>query len=316
MSDNAVQREEKVLQAFTERGSGPKPIFALVLVSVAIASWSLSMDEVERYSKAGFCIGVGLALFLSIVVGFVIESLTDPTHKKFASIVLPTFAGGAIGVVIQSIVLAEVGTGWVYAVKDLGGLIDTTRPVEWIAAGTFLGGVPALIVTGFVLLAARTLKKLAGHDAPESFGVAFVGIAGLISSGALFAVKGLAIAPLVLVACASIITVMIARLIDGSRVAFLNKVYAQQGEEYDVVPVDQFASDRALAPMVAGAKTGAVLVKVSKGEYRASAMEPIALVGETREDTLRPLHRRRGAATLLLVATIAMTTGGLAFHFA
>ncbi len=314
MSEKDHLRDVTALEAFTKKASTPKTTFALILVSVAVASLSLSLDEVERYKPGAFIVGVGLAGLFAVIVAKGIEAVKDPLWRTTATVVLPTACGGVIGVVVQAMVLLEVGTSWDMAVKDLGGLVDTVHPVPWLMAGLLLGGLPALVVSGFLLLAGRAVKRLVGHDASEGFGVAFIGASGLISSFGLFIVKGMAVAPLFLVTVASAITVLVAILIDGSRIAFLRRVYAHTGEGFDIVPAEQFAHDPTLAPMVAAAGGGSVLVRLPKAEYRAAAMEPIALLADTEEETLRPLLRRRTAGAVLLVATVAMSALAIAFQ--
>lgn len=313
VTDGEHRREQDALEAFTTRGAGPRATFALVLVSIAIAAISLSMDEVERYSSGAFIGGLAGAVLCALGIGWVMNAVKDQVWRTLAVIALPTACGAALGVMVQAVVLADVGTGWDMAVKDLGGLIDTTRPIPWLMGGLVLGGLPALLVSGFLLLAARGLKKLVGHDAAEGFGVGYVGAAGILAGGGLFLVKGMAVPPLFLVAFTSAVTVLVALLIDGSRVSFLRKVYARQGEGFDIVPATHFAHDPTLAPMVAKAGTGAVLVRLAKGEYRANAMQPVALVAESEAATLRPLLQRRFAGTAILLVTT--TLAGLAFLF-
>ena len=279
----------------------------LVLVSVAVAAWSLSLDDVEDYSRPAFMVERRARFGPVDRRRLWLERITDRTHRIVGTLMMPTFAGGVIGVVVQAMVLAEVGTGWAFPVRDLGGLVDTTGPVAWLAAGTLLGGLPALVVAGFSLLASHVLRRLGGHDATESFGVGFIGVAGLVSAFALLVVKGLAVPPLFLVAIVSCFTVLVAMIIDASRLAFLKRVYARNGEGFDIVPLEQIVRDPNLAPMVAAAKTGAVLVKVARGEYRTAAMQPIALVAATEAETLRPLKRRRVAAAVLCLGTALLS---------
>lgn len=308
VSDGEHRREQDALEAFTKRGAGPRATFALVLVSIAIAAISLSMDEVERYSSGAFAAGLAGAVLCALAIGWVMNTVKDSVWRTVAILFLPTVCGAALGVMIQAVVLADVGTGWDLAVKDLGGLVDTTRPIGWLMGGIVLGGLPALLVSGFLLLAARGLSKLVGHDASENFGVAYVGGAGLLAGVGLFLVKGMAVPPLFLVSFTSGVTVLVALLIDGSRISFLRKVYARTGEGFDIVPATHFAHDPTLAPMVARARTGAILVRLAKGEYRANAMQPIALVADSEAATLRPLLERRFLGTAILIATFALTT--------
>lgn len=315
LSDREHRQQQNQLEAFAKRRSAPKATFAFALVAVAMASISMSVDEVERYSPGGFVAGIVAAGVLAVIVSKLIDRIdNDPSLRLFASIGLPTACGAAIGLMVQAVVLFHVGTGWEAAVKDLGGLVDTTNPIPWLAAGLFLGGIPALLVSAFLLLASRALRRLSGHDASEGFGVGFVGAAGIIGASGLLIVKGMALAPLFAVTFASVVTVLIAVLIDGSRIDFLRRVYARSGEGFDIVPATQFANDPTLAPMVAAAAGGSVLVRLAKAEYRAAAMEPIALVADTEEETLRPLLRRRRAAAFVLVGTTVLTVLGIVIH--
>jgi len=305
----ALPRENMNLKAFTRSaGSGPKATFALVLASVTIAVVSMSMDAVPRYSHDAFFVGIALTVVLAASVGKLVDLLKGSSLRLAATLLLPTVCGAAIGMVVQALVLNEIGTSWSNAVKDLGGLVDTTRPIPWVLSGIVLGGLPALLVTVFLGLANRAIRRLTGHDASEGFGVAYTGCAGLAAGFALVLVDGVAIPPLFIVTILAAISLLVALLVDGSRVRFLRKVYAGQGEGYDIVPAEQFAQDPTLAPMVANAGSASVLIRIEgrMGSYRAAAAEPIALVGESEAETLRPLLRRRIAATCMLVAMLML----------
>lgn len=303
-----MRRDNMTLMAFTRSGS-PKATFALVLASVTVAVLSMSMDAVPRYSHDAFFIGLALTVVLAASVGKVVDLLKgSKTLHLVAMLLLPTICGAAIGMIVQALVLNEVGTTWANAVKDLGGLVDTTNPIPWVLSGVVLGGLPALVVTLFLALATRALRKLTGHDASEGFGVAYTGCAGLAAGSGLVLVDGVAVPPLFIVTILAAIALLVALLVDGSRVRFLRKVYAGQGEGYDIVPADRFAGDPTLAPMVASAGAAAVLVRIEGrvGSYRSAAAEPVALVGENESATLRPLLRRRIAASCMLIAMLML----------
>lgn len=304
-----AQREALALSAFT-KGSGPSTTLPLVLASVTIAVLSMSLDAVPRYSHDAFFAGIVMTIVLAVVVGRVVDMLKNSPYRLFVSLFMPTTFGAVIGMVVQTIVWKDVGGSWATAVRDLGGLVDTTEPVGWIASGIVLGGLPALLVTVFLLIAGRTVKKLVGHDASEGFGVIYTGGAGLVAGFGLVLSDGIAVPPLLVVTVISALTIFVALLVDGSRVRFLRKVYAGHGDGYDIVPADRFASDPSLAPMVANAGAHSVLVRLDPlGSYRAAAAEPIAFVAETEVETLRPLLRRRIAASAMLVAMVML--GGI-----
>ena len=167
-----------------------------------------------------------------------------------------------------------------------------------------LGAVPAVLVSIFLLVAGRALRRLTGHDASESFGVAFTGGTGLVATFGLVVVDRIAMAPLLAVTLASAMTLLLALLVDGSRMRFLRRVYAGKDGDFVIVPAHEFATHHALTPMVANAGDGAVLLRVDKNldSYRAAAAAPIALLPEHESDTLRPLRGRRIAAGLMLGA--------------
>lgn len=309
-------REEATLRAFTSASSGPKTTFPLVLAAVTIAALSMSLDAVPRYSHDAFFAGIVLTIVLATVIGKVIDLLKTSPWRLGASILMPSACGALIGMVVQAIVLADVGSSWSNAVKDLGGLVDTTAPVSWIASGIVLGGLPALLVSIFLVLASRAIHRVTGHDASEGFGVAFTGIAGLVAGFGLLVVDEFATPPLFAVTIASAVTLVVILLVDGSRIRFLRSVYAGRGDGFDIVPAGRFTSDPSLAPMVANAGSAAVLVRVERrvGSYRAAGAEPIALVAETEDETLRPLLRRRIAAASLLVAMFILATASALMH--
>ncbi len=288
-------------------------MFPLVLVAVTVSVIAMSLDAVPRYSQDAFLAGLGLTVLLAVVAGKIVDALSPSRFRLVATVLLPTLFGAFIGTTVQALVLVEIGTSSANAIKDLGGLVDTTEPIPWIASGIVLGGVPALVVTVFLLVASRSIRslcsirRLTGNDASEGFGVPFTGFAGMLAAFGLVLVDGIGVAPLLLVAVTSAAAIIVALLVDASRVRFLRKVYAGQGTGFDIIPADRFAGDPSLAPIVANAGSGSVLVRLTgAGSYRAAAAEPIALVGETEDETLRPLLRRRTAATTMLVAMAAL----------
>lgn len=301
--------DDAALRAFTKTGSGPRTTFPLVLVAVTVSVLSMSLDAVPRYSHDAFLAGLVLTVLLAFATGKVVDAFAGSPFRLVAALGLPTLFGALIGTVVQTLVLVDVGTSWSHAVRDLGGLVDTTKPIEWIAAGLVLGGVPALVVAGFLVVASRSIRRLTGNDASEDFGVAFTGFAGLLAAFGLVLVDGIGVPPLLFVALAAVVTIVTTLLVDGSRLRLLRKVYSGQGAGFDIVPADRFAKDPSLAPMVAKAGSASVLVRVDRGSYRAAAVEPVALLGETESDTLRPLLRRRAAAMAMLLAILAL--GGL-----
>lgn len=312
-----MRREDRALAAFTTAGSRPTTTFPLVLVAVTVSVLSMSLDAVPRYSESAFFAGLVLTIILAVIAGKIVDAFGDSPFRFVGTLILPTLFGAFIGTTVQALVLVDVGTSWSNAIKDLGGLVDTTEPIPWVASGIVLGGVPALLVATFLVLASRSIRRLTGHDASEGFGVAFTGFAGLLAAFGLVFVRGpggsacaVAVPPLLFVAGASALTVLVSLLVDGSRVRFLREVYAGHDRGFDIIPADRFANDPSLCPIVAKAGSKSVLVRVANaGSYRAAAAEPIALVGETERDTLRPLLRRRAAATAMLVAMAAL--GGL-----
>jgi hypothetical protein len=288
-----------------------------VLASVTIATLSMAMDAVPRYSHDAFFVGIALTILLSVVVGVVLNALRGSRHRLLGTLVLPTAAGGVIGMVVQGLVLNDVGTSWSAAIKDLGGLVDTASPLSWVLAGVILGGLPALCVTVFLLLGSRALRRLTGHDAAEGFSVAFTGMVGVLAGLGLVLVDDIAIPPLFIVMIASAISLLVALLVDGARIQLLRRVFNGPGADgFDIVPLDQFARTNDLAPVVgnAAARSWGVLVRVGRGDYRSAAAEPIALVADSEDATLRPLLRRRIAATCMLLGMAGFGALSLLAH--
>ncbi len=311
MSSTAPDRSETTLQAFTSSGGGPRATFPLVLASVTVAVLALHLDAVARYSTGAFWVGVSLVVVLSTIVGKLVSTTAEPRARLAIAIALPAVFGALIGMMVQTLVLAEIGTSWSNAVRDLGGLVDTTSPIPWIASGILLGGTPALLVSLFLVVAARALRRVAGHDAAERFAVPFTGAAGLFAALGLALVRPSEMAPLVVVAVLSAITLLVAWLVDGSRMRFLRDVFAGKDGAFEIVPARAFAADPSLAPLVAdpsGLGATSVLVRVAKnpGSYRAAAAEPVALVADTVEASIQPLARRRLAAAVMLGAATAL----------
>jgi hypothetical protein len=309
---SSPDRTEATLQAFTRPSGGPRATFPLVLTSLTVAVLALHLDAVVRYSEGAFWVGVVLSGVLSAWVGKILTATPEPRARLGIALVMPAMFGAIIGVIVQAIVLSEVGTGWTNAVRDLGGLVDTTRPIPWLASGIVLGGLPALLVSGFLVLASRTLRRLTGHDAGERFTVPFTGAAGMFAALGLLCVSANEAAPLVVVAALSAITLLVAWLVDGSRMKFLRDVFAGKEGAFDIVPASAFASDPSLAPLVAdvnGIGTSSVLVRVARnpGSYRAAAAEPIALVADTVEASIQPLRSRRTTAAMMLGAMLAVS---------
>lgn len=309
---------EAAVRAFTRLGATPRPTFALAMISVTVATLSMHADMVAKYSMAAFYVGILATLGLAIGVGYAVSAIPTPRARIAAALGLPTIGGAIVGMIVQAVVLASLDES-ALAVRDLGGLVDSSSPISWILAGTVLGSVPAFAVSIFLVLAARALKRLVGNDAAESFGVGFVGLTGVLASFAMIVVSPWELPPLFVVVVLSGFAVLLAFLIDGARLGFLRHVFAgglsshtRAGDAvYEVVPADRFMQDPSLAPMVAQAAAVSVLVRVERnvGSYRAAAAEPIALLAETEGETTRPIRRRRTAAAALLCAMTVL--GGL-----
>lgn len=304
--------------AFTRLGAPPRPTFPLALASVTVAVLAMHADLVAKYSMAGYWAGIFAALLLAVGVGHTVSILRTPRTRMIAALVLPTAGGAIVGMIVQAVVLGSVTSGEaIIAIKDLGGLVDSTEPVSWILSGLILGALPALGVSVFLMLAARALRRLGGNDAAEGFGVAFTGGAGLLAALSLAVVEPWEAVPLVAVVILASLSVLLAFLVDGARLRFLRHVWAgvvngdnqQTRTGYEVVPAERFQYDPSLAPMVTDAGAAHVLVRVDRrvGSYRSAAAEPIALLADTELATTRPLRRRRLAAAMVMLGIITAT---------
>ena len=299
--------------AFTRLGAAPRPTFPLALMSVTIAVLAMHADAIAKYSLDAFWIGVGATAMLAVVVGRVVSAVPSARTRMMAALALPTIGGAVVGVVVQGAVLHSLREGGAgLAIRDLGGLVDSTEPLSWLAAGVLLGALPALVVSLFLMLAARALRGVIGNDAAEGFNVAFTGGAGLLAALSLLFVHAWEAPPLLVVCGLAAVSTLITFLVDGARLRFLKRVWAGVSSDanshvrtgYDVVPADRFLRDPSLAPMVAKAGAVSVLVRVDRrvGSYRAAAAEPIALLADSEGATIRPLLRRRVAAVAVLGA--------------
>jgi len=309
---------ENRLRAFTSDGTGPRATFPLVLTSVTVAVLALHLDVVVRYSETAFWVGVVLSAILAMMTGTIVTRTPAPRARLAFALALPAVFGAIIGMVVQACVLSEVGTGWHMAVRDLGGLVDTTQPIPWLLSGIVLGGVPAILVSVFLVVAGRALRRFVAHDAGERFAVPFTGATGVLGALGLACVDRNEAAPLVVVVALASISLLVAWLVDGSRMTLLREVFAGRDGAFEIVPRAAFAADPSLAPLVADA-TGlgntSVLVRVKKyGSYRAAAAEPIALVADTFEASVQPLRARRFAAAAMLGAMIALGVVASAAH--
>ena len=312
---------EAAVQAFTRLGTAPKATFPLALASVTVAVLAMHGDMVAKYSLAAFWSGVVATLVLAVIVGRTVSAIARPRARMAAALLLPTAGGALVGVMIQAIVLVAIqDDASAMAVKDLGGLVDSTEPVSWVLAGLFLGALPALLVSVFLMLAARALRRVTGNDAAEGFNVAFTGGTGLLAAFGLVIVEPWELAPLFVVTLLAGMSTLIAFLVDGARLRFLADVWAgvtsgstnHARTAYEIVPADRFMHDPSLAPMVTKAGAVSVLVRVDRrvGSYRDAAAEPIALLADTEQATTLPIRRRRAAAVAVLAAMMA--AGGLA----
>jgi hypothetical protein len=270
-------------------------------------------DAVAKYSLDAFWVGVAATAVLAVVVGRAVAAIPAARTRMMAALALPTVGGAVVGVLVQGIVLLAVrDPGSTLAVKDLGGLVDSTEPVSWLVAGVLLGALPALLVSVFLMLAARALRGLVGNDAAESFNVAFTGCAGLSAAVSVLFVQPWEVPPLLVVCGLAAMSMLVAFLVDGARLRFLKEVWAGVSGDsnthartgYDVVPAARFLHDPSLAPIVTKAGAVSVLVRVDHrvGSYRAAAAEPIALLAESERATIGPLRRRRLAAAAVLGA--------------
>lgn len=310
---------DATLKAFTRSDGAPRATFPLVLTSVTVAVLALHVDAVARYSETAFWAGVALSVVLSTVVGKIVSATPEPRARLAVALALPAVFGAVIGMIVQALVLGEIGTSWSRAVRDLGGLVDTTQPLPWIASGIVLGGVPAVMVSVFLVVASAALRRVAGHDAGERFTVPFTGAAGVFAAfGLLWVSRGEA-APLVVVALLAALALLVAWLVDGSRMKFLRAVFAGSDGAFEIVPAEAFRADPSLAPLVAdaaGRGATSVLVRVSKDprSYRAAAAEPIALVADTVDAAIRPLKSRRETAAVMFSVMVALTAVASAVH--
>ena len=318
--ERADRRTEAAVKAFTRIGTPPRPTFPLALASVTVAVLAMHGDLVAKYSLEAFWVGVVTTAGLAVAVGRIVTTLPTPRSRMIAALALPTLGGALVGVVVQAIVLVALrGEGGAMAVKDLGGLIDSTEPVSWLAAGLLLGAFPALVVSAFLMLCARALRRLVGSDAAEGFNVVFTGGSGIVAALGMIFVEPWELPPLLGVCALASVSLLVSFLVDGARLRFLSEVWAGTASggtnhvrtAYDVVPADRFMHDASLAPMVTKAGAVSVLVRVDRrvASYRAAAAEPIALLADTELATTRPLRRRR-AATIAVVAAMA-TSGAL-----
>ncbi len=320
------QHVERAVLAFTRLGAAPRPTFPLALAAVTVATVAMHADFVARYSLLAFWAGIFATLALALVVGHAVSVIRTPRGRIIASLLLPTAGGAVVGMIVQAVVLASVSSGdSLVALKDLGGLVESTEPVSWILAGVVLGALPALAVSAFLVLAARALRRLVGNDAAEGFGVAFAGGAGLLAALSLAIVEPWEMLPLLAVILLAALSVLCAFLVDGARLGFLRHVWSgvvsgandHRRTTYDVVPAERFQHDPSIAPLVAqrGQRSAPhVLVRVDRrvGSYRSAAAEPIALIADTEQETTRPLRRRRIAAVGVLCGIVAGTALALA----
>lgn len=303
------------MQTFTRLGAAPRLTFPLALMSVTIAVLAMHFDLISKYSLAAYWVGVFATVALAVLVGHVVSSIPGSRGRMVAALVLPTAGGAIIGVLIQAVVLSAVSDSYgTMAIKDLGGLVDSTEPVSWLGAGAILGALPALLVSGFSMLAARALRGVIGNDAAEGFGVAFTGCSGLLAAFGLIVVEPSELPPLFIVTALAGMSVLIAFLVDGARLRFLSEVWAgvtggadnHTRTAYEVVPATSFMHDPSLAPIVAKAGAVSVLVRLDRrvGSYRSAAAEPIAMLADTEQHTTLPLRRRRAVAITMIAGML------------
>lgn len=284
-------------------GRLPDATFPLVLTALTVAVLAMSLDAVQRYSENAFGVGTLLTLILAVITGRIVRALAGTRLRLVVTLALPTLCGALIGVAVQAVVLHDLGGR--AALRDLGGAVDTTEPLAWLAAGTVLGGAPALLVAGFLVLASRAVRRIAGHDAFERFSVAFTGFAGVMASFGLFFADRFAAPPLCLAAIAAGAILAVAVGVDRARLRFLRRVYAGEERGFEIVPTERFRRDPSLAPLVEDADGAMVLVRLRGGLYRSAAAEPIAILGADERETLRPVLRRCALALTMLTAMSA-----------
>ena len=289
------------------RRVAPSLTLPLVLNAVTVAVLAMWVDRVPVFSRAAYGTGIALAAGLSVVVGTVLARQRG-SSRVLAALLLPTLFGAMIGMAIQAIVLGSLGIDGAF-LRDLGGHIRTVEPIGWILGGVVLGGGPALLLAGFLLVGGRILRRFTGHDAGEAVKVVFGGTAGLVAAIGLHVVDlSIARAPLVVVIAIAELMVVLALAADTARIRFLRQVYAG-ANDFDVVPASRFGADPGLTALVANAGSAAVLVRrLPPALYRAAAGEPVGFVADTEKETLAPLLRRRTRAAVLL-ALLAIIAG-------
>jgi hypothetical protein len=118
------------------------PIVAVVLVGLVVAIATNKLWAVEFFHVAGGGIWTALDLFLGLVLGPIMGTMSIPSRMEFTRRLMPKMA-----LILPVVVICALASGWQLG-HDLG-TIDSSYPHHaWIVASYIVVGIMAIIALG------------------------------------------------------------------------------------------------------------------------------------------------------------------------
>jgi hypothetical protein len=120
------------------------PIVGLVLVGLVVAIATNSLWALDAYHVVGGGLWTALDLFLGLVLGPIMGTMSIPSRIEFSSRLMPKLL-----VIMPTVVTMSLGSGFQLA-RHLGNLAPTYVNHDWLVASYAIVGVMAVIALGLL----------------------------------------------------------------------------------------------------------------------------------------------------------------------
>ncbi len=120
------------------------PVVGLVLVGLIVAIATNSLWALDAYHVVGGGLWTALDLFLGLVLGPIMGTMSIPSRIEFSSRLMPKLL-----VIMPTVVTMSLGSGFQLA-RHLGNLAPTYVNHDWLVASYAIVGVMAVIALGLL----------------------------------------------------------------------------------------------------------------------------------------------------------------------
>ena len=120
------------------------PIVGLLLVGLIVAIATNSRWALDAYHVVGGGLWTALDLFLGLVLGPIMGTMSIPSRIEFSSRLMPKLL-----VIMPTVVTMSLGSGFQLA-RHLGNLAPTYVNHDWLVASYAIVGVMAVIALGLL----------------------------------------------------------------------------------------------------------------------------------------------------------------------